>query len=419
MRVSISSRVFFVVLLGMFSMLMIILLLAWRQLEAMEEAFIDSFAQAELAYFAQYGVKDTAQNIQSAQLISVYVPNHLVAKYPLPNLFVGRTAPFRGEVEALGRMYAVNVHRFDEGVHYYAQDLAIVEEAEDTLHILVVSGAIIIVLLSLFNAWLAARHISKPVVRLVAAIKQAQEGNCELPADQFREIELQTIGTAVNHLVEQNKAATEREKNWMAMASHEFRTPLSIMSGAVSVLQKRASLSGEDSKTLGRIERACQDMTGYVEALLAIARRSPQQNPQPVDIAALAGAAKAHFASQHEAWSARISLSLQNPGAPLGDATVIKIALNNLLLNALTHTQGEVWLEAHGDHLAVIDTGNASCAQASGGLGLYIVNMACVYLGWRLSIEPAAGGRRCVLWYPQSPKTQPLKSPSAPAGALF
>lgn len=402
MNASISSRVFLVVASSMLGILLAILLLAWHQMEALEEAFINSFAQAELDYFSQYGQKDQPQNTQSAQLISVYIPNDLSATHPVPSLFTGLQPPFRAEVQALGRVYAVNIHRFPEGVHYYAQDLALIEQAEDTLHILVGSAAIVILLLSLLTAWLAARHISKPVVSLVRAISHAQSSKLELKPNQFKEIELQAICTAVNQFVHENIAAMAREKSWMAMASHEFRTPLSIISGATSVLQKRGSLSADDAKTLTRIHNACRDMTGYVDTLLAIARRKPLDNPQPVDIGQLLLELLENYAVLNPSWPARIKQMINSTQRPLGDKNVIKIALDNLLSNALSHSQGPVTLRLNENHLTVIDSGMHSdihANPASGGLGLYIINMACEYLHWHLSIEIQSSARHSTLWY--------------------
>lgn len=381
-------------------MLSTIVLLAWRQAEALEEAFINSFAQAELEYFLQNEPKDQLKNTQSAQLIDVYIPNQFAADHPAPSIFSGLQAPFRGEVKTLGRVYAVNIHRLPEGVHYYAQDLALIEEAEDTLHVLVASAAIIILLLSFATAWLAARHISKPVIQLVRAIKKAQSSNTELDPQQFKEIELHTICAAVNQFLQQNKAAMAREKSWMSMASHEFRTPLSIIAGATSVLHKRASLSDEDAKTLARIENACRDMTGYVNTLLAIARRKPLDNPEPVDLTLLIQELIDNYAALNPAWAERINTDVRSTLKPLGDKNVVKIALDNLISNALTHTQGAISLCLQDDHLTVLDTGaDPNPASASGGLGLYIVTMACDYLNWHLSIDTQGAQRQSILWY--------------------
>lgn len=400
MNGSISNRVFLVVTLSMISMLSTIVLLAWRQAEALEDAFINSFAQAELDYFLENEPKDKFKNTQSAQLIDVYIPNQLAADHPVPSIFSGLQAPFRGEVESLGRVYAVNIHKLPEGMHYYAHDLGLIEEAEDTLHVLVASAAILIVFLSLATAWFAGRHISKPVKELVQAIKKAQAGNTELNPAQFKEVELTTICAAVNQFLQQNKDAMAREKSWMNMASHEFRTPLSIIAGATSVLQKRANLKDEDAKTLARIENACRDMTGYVNTLLAIARRKPLDNPEPVDVPQLIAELISNYAALNPAWVHRIHTDVCSTVQPLGEKNVVKIALDNLISNALTHTEGAITLSVQEDHLAVLDAGaHPAPASPAGGLGLYIVTMACDYLNWHLSIDTKGANRHSILWY--------------------
>lgn len=378
------------------------LALAWWQVEALEEAIIESFTTAEVEYFAQYGDKNTTHWTESSQAINIYIPFAEADVKKPPVLFQNINAPFRGEIESIDHVYAVDVHQFPEGTLYYAQDLALFERTEAIALGLLVAAAVVAIVLSYFAALLAVRYISRPVHKLVDSIQKIQHLHSSEPinATQFQELELQSICAAINQFLHQRQEAAAREKSWMAMASHEFRTPLSIMSGAVSVLQKRGNLSADDDKTLTRIADACSSMTNNVNTLLAIARRKPLDTPQKVDIPAVIDKLMQDYAAHNSTWPARIKCQINSHLQPLGEVGAIKIALDNLLINALTYTTGDVDLIINEQQLIVADKGTSlAVASENQGLGLYIVAKACEYVHWRFDVELTDEGRKSILWF--------------------
>ncbi len=76
----------------------------------------------------------------------------------------------------------------------------------------------------------------------------------------FIDSELNQISVAVNGLIDKINEGFQREKNFIAMASHELRTPIAIVLGAVNVLEKRGHLCDEDQKTIQRIKTAINEM---------------------------------------------------------------------------------------------------------------------------------------------------------------
>ncbi|MEY4588792.1 MAG: hypothetical protein RL497_868 [Pseudomonadota bacterium] len=399
---SISQRVFIVVLFSMLSISLSTLILALWQVEALEGAAINTFASAEIEYFMQNGDKHRIQDTQSSHMISVYIPHADTNVKKPPVLFNALPVPFQGEVDSIERTYAVVIHPFPEGTLYYAQDLALIENIEYMAFGLLLAAAIVTILISFCVAIIAARYVSKPINILVEAIEKTQHSNSSEPlrAQQFNEQELQSICNAINQFSQKIQAATAREKSWMAMASHEFRTPLSIIAGAVNVLQKRDGLSVDDNKTLARIDDACSNMTGYVAALLAIARRAPLKNPQKIDFKPIIIALADEYSNHNPQWPQRINHQTDNQQPPLGDVTVAKIVLDNLLTNALNHSEGTVNLIIHTDHLIVADESTSiSTTEETQGLGLYIVNMACDYLGWRFEVVLNANCRTSIVWF--------------------
>jgi signal transduction histidine kinase len=150
----------------------------------------------------------------------------------------------------------------------------------------VTACALMILGLSFFLATASVRIAAKPLRHLVERIQtlNPQAANATeqtiLDTGVYKETELQAICSALNGFLQRLQEALAREKNWMALASHEFRTPLAVISGAVSVIQQRGQLQPDDEKTLARIASASTDMSQYVNASLTLIR---QKNSGPVE----------------------------------------------------------------------------------------------------------------------------------------
>ena len=81
------------------------------------------------------------------------------------------------------------------------------------------------------------------------------------------------IAQASNAHLERVEQFIERERSLLDQASHEFRTPIAVISGAVDVL-KQASLPAAAMPALGRIEHAAHDLSETMVALLYLARET-------------------------------------------------------------------------------------------------------------------------------------------------
>lgn len=93
-------------------------------------------------------------------------------------------------------------------------------------------------------------------------------------------------------LAEQNQKLEELntlKTRFVSMVSHEFRSPLSVISGITQLLQKREqSLSPEKKQDMfQRMQKVITKLTNLLDDLLVLSRNTSSQvscNPQPVDI---------------------------------------------------------------------------------------------------------------------------------------
>ena len=192
------------------------------------------------------------------------------------------------------------------------------------------------------------------------------------------------------------------QRDFVSMASHEFRTPLAIIDAMTQrVIRRHATLSSEAIVELGtEIRGAVARMVGLIDAILSSSRLDSGEiafNPQPFDLAAVLREVcrrQQVLAVQH-----RIELDIADlPAQVDGDAALIDQALTNLIANAVKYSPsgGKVtvrgWSEGESAKIAITDQGvgippaemprlfqrffraRTSTGISGTGLGLYFVD---------------------------------------------
>lgn len=230
-----------------------------------------------------------------------------------------------------------------------------------------------------------------------------------LPTTYQRE-EIQVIAQASNAHLERVEQFIERERSLLDQASHEFRTPLAVIAGAVDVL-KQISLPEASKPVLGRIEHAVEDLSETIVALLYLARE-PSSRPEPMEIAVLHDLLPRLLADHEHLLGdkpAKLRLGDMEPTFIAAPEAMVRIAVSNLIRNAVESTEdGEIELSLRACVISVTDSGSGfnpieaarryreslrqSAPVRGQGLGLFLIGRICDRFNWKLTIEQAAGG---------------------------
>lgn len=258
--------------------------------------------------------------------------------------------------------------------------------------------------------WLHA-NLVRPVRDLANRMRAIVPGTVgeRLPTTYRRE-EIQVIAQASNAHLERVERFIERERSLLDQASHEFRTPIAVISGAMDVL-KQMPLPEMSKPALGRIEHAVQDLSETMVALLYLAREA---NPdvEPIEVAVLHDLLP-RLVVDHEhllgGKAAQLRIGEIEPTFIAAPEAMVRIAVSNLIRNAIESTDdGYVELTLREGVISVADSGSGfdpveaakryreslqQPAPVRGqGLGLFLIGRICDRFGWKLLIEPAAGG---------------------------
>lgn len=296
-------------------------------------------------------------------------------------------------------------------------DLSELEDQQNRDSVLsVIVGAIVSILIGGVIAWLHA-NLVRPVKDLAERLQSMEPGTvgARLPTTYGPE-ELNVIAQATNTLLGRVESFVEREKSLLDQASHEFRTPIAVISGAMDVL-KQMRLPETSKPALGRIEHAVEELSETMVALLYLAREA-DTDLDWMDATALHDLLPC-LIQDHEHLlrdkSTKFKIEVIEPTFIAVPESIARIAVGNLIRNAIENTDaGFVRISLMNHVISVADSGrgfdpvevarryrdslrNATPARGQ-GLGLFLIGRICDRFSWNLTIKSSPmGGTRAEL----------------------
>jgi signal transduction histidine kinase len=283
-------------------------------------------------------------------------------------------------------------------------------------------------------AWLTYRSSHRAISPLIWLANQVQQWdpkrpdatalNAEnLPVDV--QGEALVLASSLHEFASRIDAFVQRERNFTRDASHELRTPMTVIRMAGDLLLADESLSPHAERTVQRIQSSVGDMESLVEAFLIMARDGDVGLPDEDFVV--------NEVIHDEMDNARALLGHKPVELSIDEAAafalrapprVFAVLFGNLLRNACNYTDtgsvtvrvlpGKVVIEDTGvgmgsDELAhVFDAFYRGGEQRQGGhgIGLNIVRRLSERFGWPVSLDSEAGkGTRATVLFP---KARPL-----------
>jgi two-component system phosphate regulon sensor histidine kinase PhoR len=154
-------------------------------------------------------------------------------------------------------------------------------------------------------------------------------------------------------------------KDFVANASHELRSPLTVVSGYLETLGADPALDAELRAPVMEMRRQAERMTSIIRDLLALSRLEETEEvieDAPIDVAALMAMLRKDVLARAE-HPRDINLRIDSRAQLLGSEPEVHSAFSNLVDNAAKYTppSGSIemrwWTDGEGAHFSVADTG--------------------------------------------------------------
>ncbi len=286
--------------------------------------------------------------------------------------------------------------------------------------LLPLAGALVVLYLSAWLTYRLARRALSPVLWLARRVEGLDPDDPtgaglsteSLPGTPDREV--LALSRALEDLTGRIAEFVERERNFTRDASHELRSPLTVIKIAADMLLVEQELDHRARNSVLRIRRAARDMEELTEAFLLLARESSAGlSLEPVCVNAVIAEELERAAPMLAEGSVRIERDERWRVEVEGSDKVLSVLIGNLLRNAIAYTDaGVVRVELGAHRLVIEDSGvgmsdeevsqvfepfvrGARSARGGHGVGLTIVKRLSDRFGWpvRIASEPGVGTR--------------------------
>jgi two-component system OmpR family sensor kinase len=339
-------------------------------------------------------------------------------------------------VDGTARLLAV---RRGEHVVVVAQSL---DDRDETLAALAgafaLGAPVAALVVALLGYALAAAGL-RPVERMRRrAAGVSLEGPAEpLPLPAARD-EIRRLGTTLNEMLDRLRRSYERERRFVADASHELRTPVAVIKAELEGALRAAGPDPHLREALAAAADECDRLAQLAEDLLVLARSGEGAlpvRPEPLDAAELLERVRTRFLARAGERLRELTVEADTGLTLQADELRLGQALGNLVDNALRHGAGTVTLRARaagaGAELEVADEGagpppglraraferfargDEARTRGGAGLGLAIVRAIAEAHGGTAEL---AGGSRVVIRLPS--QGDPSSRPYGPAHTM-
>jgi two-component system, OmpR family, sensor kinase len=234
-----------------------------------------------------------------------------------------------------------------EGAVRITQSVGAVRRATRTSILGLVAVGGLVLLLGLGAGALIARQIARPLRRLDAAAARLGDGDLSARVPVEGSAEQQGLARTFNEMGARLERLVAGQREFVADASHQLRTPLSGM----RLRLEEARATGDREEIDGAL-RELDRLSAMVSELLLLSQAGEVDAPaEEIDLAAAARAAAARF-------DGRVSTLAGAPAPPVHAAPAdLERTLDALIENALHYGGGEATVVARPGAIDVLDDG--------------------------------------------------------------
>jgi signal transduction histidine kinase len=272
------------------------------------------------------------------------------------------------------------------------------ENIKESRHLLIIISTLVTISLAL-SIWLINRRISQPISQLGKWTHSLNSKSLSTPPPDFYYPELNEMANLIRNSLSSVQESIEREERFLGFASHELRTPISVIRNNVELIGKlKQSAQGlqQDKleRIIERIDRASLTMKNLSETLLWLSRDKEEElsvSTLSLDMVIQDLVKESSYLLKGKDIELTVRLDpntkIYQPEHP------VRIVIGNLIRNAFQHTQaGQVSIVQEGSQITIINATSAvpkdeKIQDLGFGLGLQLTKQLTEKLGWAYQTE--------------------------------
>ncbi|SDC08441.1 MULTISPECIES: sensor histidine kinase [unclassified Candidatus Frackibacter] len=257
------------------------------------------------------------------------------------------------------------------------RDITSLERTEDILGFIILITTMLGAVFSILSGLFMTRQILAPIESIIETVNKISIGNLQ-DRLKVRDVddELSRLAKTFNQMLSRLEEAVKRQRRFIGDASHELRTPISVIQGYINLLDRWGA---EDKEVLEEAITAIKDetenMSELIEKLLLIAKGEERQHIEKQEIAWERLMSEVAQESRLRAPELKIKV-VKNPSINLkGDRNLLKQMLRIFLDNSIKYTPDDGKIT-----LSTVDKGeNIEIRVKDSGIGIAKKDLANIF----------------------------------------
>lgn len=333
--------------------------------------------------------------------------NEFLQLYRAKNNFVKNKSAFLNElrvIEEEENEYRVFYYNFTyENTNYVLEignSLSEINDLTFSIRFFTTGLLFIIVLITFLVDTFYIEYLLKPFYKIInTKIRHVNEPNAfNYTVINTHSTDFEELDSVLNQMMFRINDLFQKEKQFIGNVSHELLTPISLLKNRFENLLQNESINDEGIDKIASSLRTLDVLKKVINNLLLISKIDNNQfaNNEEISIRQIIDEILEDFEDRIEEKQITVSNEVMDDFVFLGNQTLIRIMLNNLILNAIKYNVEKGTITLHTDYLsdkyllAISDTGKGmtesqqatiferftriSIEQEGQGLGLAIVD---------------------------------------------
>lgn len=215
---------------------------------------------------------------------------------------------------------------------------------ENLKYVLFISYPLVLILFFSISRLIAGRIVSPVNNIITTAAKITKENINERISIPPRKDELYRLTETINSLLDRLEDTILRERQFTADASHELRTPISVIKGTLEVLIRKERSPEQYKEKVQYVISEVDRMANLVEQLLSLARfESNTLEPMigPIDVKVVVDNVIKRFNNKIKEKEIIFKINTNSNCEAYADMAMTEIIIENLISNAVKYSDKE------------------------------------------------------------------------------
>jgi two-component system, OmpR family, sensor kinase len=312
-----------------------------------------------------------------------------------------------------------NGHRYVAAVMASLEDI---EAERERLLLALGAGVLVALTVATLGGWVVGRQSLRPLTILATQASSITERdpNARLQAPNPGD-ELGRFARAFNELLDRLAAALHGQRQFMADASHEMRTPVSVVRTTAQVTLARSLRSEEDYReSLTIVEEQSARLARLVDAMFLLSRAEAagiRLMPEPLYLDDLVGDCARALRVLAKAQGVDVLTCGDTEVSWTGDNGLLRQMVSNLLENAIRYSRGVVTVT-----VTRATNGGATIRVADDGDGIPVADQTRIFDRFvRLNARSSGAGLGLPIarWVAEAHGGTLVLESSGPTGSCF